>query len=76
MCGLAGVYSNKSAVTEQLIKVACETIRHRGPDEEGIWINEAKTCGLCHVRLSIIDLSGGQQPLSNSDGSIQAIVNG
>lgn len=76
MCGVSGVLSTTPNVTESLLRRANQSIPHRGPDEEGVWINESKTCGLGHVRLSIIDLARGKQPLSNPDGSIQAIVNG
>ncbi len=51
-----------------------ETIRHRGPDDEGIWL--APQLGLGHRRLSIIDLRTGHQPLSNEDGSIWITFNG
>jgi asparagine synthase (glutamine-hydrolysing) len=76
MCGLAGVVSVKPFVNESLLRAANDSIRHRGPDEEGIWVNATNTCGLGHVRLSIIDLVGGRQPLSSPDSTIHAIVNG
>jgi asparagine synthase (glutamine-hydrolysing) len=49
-------------------------VRHRGPDEFGIYMDEY--VGLGSARLSIIDLSGGQQPISNEDGSIWIVFNG
>ena len=51
-----------------------DTIRHRGPDDEGMYIS--KNIGLGHRRLSIIDLSTGHQPLSNEDGSLWIVFNG
>jgi asparagine synthase (glutamine-hydrolysing) len=51
-----------------------DTIRHRGPDDEGIY--SAPQVGLGHRRLSIIDLSTGHQPLSNEDGTIWIVFNG
>lgn len=52
------------------------TLRRRGPDDEGYFIDEAGGAGLGHRRLSIIDLEGGHQPLGTPDGSIQVVVNG
>ena len=76
MCGLTGVVQQQPGVVEELLRSANASIRHRGPDGEGVWINDAGTCGLGHVRLSIIDPAGGHQPLSSPDKSIHAIVNG
>lgn len=52
------------------------TLRRRGPDDEGYYFDDAGGCGLGHRRLSIIDLSGGHQPLESAGGKIQVIVNG
>ncbi len=52
----------------------CDQIRHRGPDDEGIYIDGG--CGLGMRRLSIIDLSTGHQPISNEDGSVWVVFNG
>jgi asparagine synthase (glutamine-hydrolysing) len=52
------------------------TLSRRGPDDEGYYFDEPGGCGLGHRRLSIIDLTGGHQPLGNGDGTIQAVVNG
>lgn len=76
VCGLAGVMSTGSRIEPAWLEAANASLRHRGPDDSGIWIDPAGTCGLGHTRLSIIDLAGGHQPLSSSDGSIQAVVNG
>jgi asparagine synthase (glutamine-hydrolysing) len=76
MCGICGVYEfDKDVRVEQsLIKKMCDVLIHRGPDEEGIYLD--KNIGLGHRRLSIIDLSTGQQPLCNEDGSIWVVFNG
>jgi asparagine synthase (glutamine-hydrolysing) len=50
------------------------SIAHRGPDAEGFWAEPG--VGLVHRRLSIIDLSGGGQPIGNEDGSVQVVFNG
>ena len=52
------------------------TLAHRGPDEEGYFINDKGFVGLGHQRLSIIDLATGQQPLSNEDGTVWISFNG
>ncbi|CAO3590551.1 unnamed protein product [Absidia cylindrospora] len=51
-------------------------INHRGPDSRGVYVSSDGRCGLGHARLSIIDLAGGQQPLSNMSNNIHAVVNG
>ncbi|MEI9947103.1 MAG: asparagine synthase (glutamine-hydrolyzing) [Chitinophagaceae bacterium] len=65
MCGIAGVVSkNKQDVQEHTIRRMTDSIRHRGPDGEGIWISNDAVTGLGHRRLSIIDLSeAGNQPM-------------
>ena len=54
-----------------------DTMVHRGPDDAGVWVDEAGMCTLAHRRLSIIDLSAeGRQPMGNEDGSVQVTFNG
>ena len=76
MCGICGklVFDRDGAVKPSLLKAMLETIRHRGPDDEGIYT--APQVGLGHRRLSIIDLSAGHQPLSNEDGTVWIVFNG
>jgi asparagine synthase (glutamine-hydrolysing) len=58
MCGIAGLVSkNSQLVFKERIQVATNCLRHRGPEAEGIWINDERTVSLGHLRLSIIDLS-------------------
>ena len=52
----------------------CDEIRHRGPDDEGVYVDRG--CGIGMRRLSIIDLSTGHQPISNEDGSVWIVFNG
>ncbi|MFA5255282.1 MAG: asparagine synthase (glutamine-hydrolyzing) [Candidatus Omnitrophota bacterium] len=76
MCGIAGVFSFKEDVSidRGLIKKMCSALIHRGPDDEGIYCDN--NIGLGHRRLSIIDLEGGRQPMSNEDGSVWIVFNG
>jgi len=76
MCGIAGVVSaaRESSITEALVRHMCNQIVHRGPDDEGIYV--ADGAGLGMRRLSIIDLSGGHQPLFNEDRSAWIVFNG
>jgi asparagine synthase (glutamine-hydrolysing) len=63
-----------SRVPHDLVKDMADTIRHRGPDDEGFYFSGQ--IGLGFRRLSIIDLSGGHQPLSNEDGTVWIVFNG
>ena len=77
MCGIAGYFSKRNdKINLDLLKQMTRTLVHRGPDEEGYFINDKGFVGLGHRRLSIIDLATGQQPLSNEDGSIWITFNG
>ncbi len=73
MCGIAGIIGNKE-ITFTSIDGMVDIISHRGPDDRGI-LNE-KHFAFGMRRLSIIDLSGGHQPISNEDGTITVVFNG
>jgi asparagine synthase (glutamine-hydrolysing) len=76
MCGIAGVVSatRESNITEALVRHMCDQIVYRGPDDEGLYV--ADGAGLGMRRLSIIDLSGGHQPVFNEDRSAWVVFNG
>ena len=76
MCGIVGVLDTigKREVSRPLIERMNESQHHRGPDEGGVHLEPG--LGLGHRRLSIIDLSTGQQPLYNEDGSVCVVFNG
>src|SRR5260370_24304663 len=76
MCGIAGIVSSDRAqrIEEAVVHGMCQTIVHRGPDDEGIFVKQ--NTGLGMRRLSIIDLVGGHQPIFNEDQSILVILNG
>jgi len=79
MCGITGVYNlNKKAnVSEEVVKKMRDTLVHRGPDNEGIYISSDKKIGLGFRRLAIIDLSSaGNQPMSNEDKTVWMVLNG
>jgi asparagine synthase (glutamine-hydrolysing) len=76
MCGIAGAVSTtrESNITEALVRHMCNQIVYRGPDDEGLYV--ADGAGLGMRRLSIIDLSGGHQPVFNEDRSAWIVFNG
>jgi asparagine synthase (glutamine-hydrolysing) len=78
MCGICGYAGTKRILPSRVLESMTEVIRHRGPDATGIVTFEdgPDFCGLGHTRLSIIDLSGGAQPMSNEDGTIWIVYNG
>lgn len=75
MCGIFALATTAN-VQEESIKHSLSYLRHRGPDETGVWISRDQKIGLGHTRLSIIDLETGSQPISNEDHSIHIVVNG
>lgn len=76
MCGISGVFNLNVdiPIDENLLKHINRVQAHRGPDDEGYFID--KFVGLGHRRLSIIDLSSGQQPIFNEDRSVCVVFNG
>lgn len=76
MCGITGWFNLQVPSNEQrpLLQQMCSTIGHRGPDDQGVFLDEF--VGLGFQRLSIVDLQGGHQPMGNDDGSIQLVFNG
>jgi asparagine synthase (glutamine-hydrolysing) len=76
MCGIAGFLSTRS-VSQDQVRRMIEPIRHRGPDDEGVWVDSEAGVGLGHRRLSIIDLSPlGHQPMESADGRWVISYNG
>jgi len=75
VCGIAGIFNfNNEKVSLEILKNMMARIQYRGPDESGIYIKD--NIGLGSVRLSIIDLSSGQQPISNQDDTLWIVYNG
>jgi asparagine synthase (glutamine-hydrolysing) len=74
MCGIAGFLLREGVAQSRIVSAMCDQIRHRGPDDEGVYTDGP--CGIGMRRLSIIDLSTGHQPLSNEDASVWVAFNG
>ena len=72
MCGIVGLV--KKGVNEEMVKKMSDRIAHRGPDGEGVYI--FNNVGLGHRRLSIVDLSLGNQPMYNENGKVVTVFNG
>ncbi len=72
MCGIVGLVTKKEK--ENTIRLMNDRIKHRGPDGAGYFIDGDVALG--HRRLSIIDLSTGDQPMFNEDGSVVTVYNG
>jgi asparagine synthase (glutamine-hydrolysing) len=76
MCAISGIlkYHREDVIDPELLARMTDLMSHRGPDARGEFIDG--NLGLGHRRLSIIDLAGGDQPISNEDGSIVVVFNG
>ena len=78
MCGIAGFFNAKVNYMDaegkwtEVLREMNRRQKHRGPDEDGIWLREH--CGLAHVRLSIIDLTLGQQPMVRRQGERECAI--
>jgi asparagine synthase (glutamine-hydrolysing) len=76
MCGIVGFVSARDAAPPDAsdVRAAVRALAHRGPDQDGVF--EAPGVALGFARLSIIDLPGGSQPMTNEDGSVVVVYNG
>ena len=75
MCGIAGIVGKRDPATDaHTIEQMMAVLRHRGPDDSGSWTHDE--ISLVHTRLSIIDLSGSQQPMATADGRWHLVFNG
>lgn len=75
MCGIAGFVNSKRGIVDPgLLERMIASIRHRGPDDAGVF--HSGDAGLAHARLSIIDIEGGRQPMSSADGRFHITFNG
>ena len=75
MCGIAGIVRFDGKPVEAAILTAMtDQIVHRGPDDQGVWVDGP--VGFGHRRLSIIDLAGSPQPMASADGRLHVVFNG
>jgi len=73
MCGIAGIWGD---IDIERLSAMGDAVRHRGPDDDGLWTQPRAGIGFAHRRLSIIDLAGGRQPIANEDGRVVTMFNG
>jgi len=77
MCGIVGYIGTKNLANSEWLLSACQIIKHRGPDDEGIWESENNSLGFGQRRLSIIDLSpAGHQPMFDCSKNYCIVFNG
>jgi asparagine synthase (glutamine-hydrolysing) len=77
MCGIAGIVSADTVVSEEKCRAMERNLGHRGPDDGECWISSSARVGFVHCRLSILDLSPtGHQPMHSADGRFTIVFNG
>lgn len=76
MCGIVAMFSKEKPISALALTKATQRLNHRGPDYQSQWIASHQRVGLGHTRLSIIDLTTGNQPLTNEDEQLHLIANG
>jgi len=74
MCGICGIASKRGPIDPERLHRMSRTLHHRGPDSEGTHVDGP--VGIAARRLAIIDLTGGDQPIANEDGSVIVVQNG
>src|SRR6201986_2508571 len=74
MCGIVGIIGRDTSDKDKIVRSMAETIRHRGPDDDGFFDDDFVSLGM--RRLSIIDIGGGTQPITSADGNILIFFNG
>ena len=76
MCGIAGFAGTAASAADarSVVGRMCDAIAHRGPDSDGYFVADGVALGM--RRLSVIDVAGGQQPISNEDGTVTVVFNG
>lgn len=78
MCGINGIaaITEQTNISERDVRSMLPSLHHRGPDGSGVYLDPKQRIGLGHTRLSIIDLAGGAQPMSNEDQTVWITFNG
>jgi len=76
MCGIVAAVSRRGGVSAQALDRSARRLEHRGPDAQRVWVDQNGRAGLGHARLSIIDLTTGDQPIANEDKRLRVVANG
>lgn len=76
MCGIVAIHSAQRDTLKPRLEAALMAMRHRGPDGQGTWLSTQAGLALGSVRLAVMGLENGRQPVANESGSIHAVVNG
>jgi asparagine synthase (glutamine-hydrolysing) len=76
MCGLVAALLQRPTLERSRLTAALDALQHRGPDQRATWFSPDRRTALGHVRLSIIGLANGEQPLADSTGNLHCVVNG
>jgi asparagine synthase (glutamine-hydrolysing) len=76
MCGIVAIHQTTAPGLERRLQAALRAMRHRGPDEAGVWLSPSGETGLGTARLAVMGIADGRQPISNEAQNIHAVVNG
>lgn len=76
MCGIVALFSRRDPISPETLQRATKSLYHRGPDGQRHWISPDRRVGLGHARLSIIDLTTGDQPIASESERTRIVVNG
>ena len=76
MCGIVALFSRRDPISEAVLQRATQSLYHRGPDGQRHWMSPDRRIALGHARLSIIDLTTGDQPIASEDEQTRIVVNG
>jgi len=76
MCGIVALFSRRDPISEAVLQRATKSLYHRGPDGQRHWVSPDRRIGLGHARLSIIDLTTGDQPIASENEQTRIVVNG
>jgi asparagine synthase (glutamine-hydrolysing) len=76
MCGIVAFFARFLPMSEAVLQRATQSLHHRGPDGQRHWMSQDSRVGLGHARLSIIDITTGDQPIASEDGRTRIVVNG
>ena len=76
MCGIVALLSSRDPISEAVLHRATQSLYHRGPDGQRHWMSPDRRIALGHARLSIIDLTTGDQPIASEDEQTRIVVNG